>query len=440
MNQELSQIVVLVTHYEATADPATYAEITRRLGKLWGTRSQVDVAAQAALETLMLRGTKVEPAWSLLAGHLLWSSGRTTQMDFNNIWGCSRFAGIKSRFSRYPADEYLRQTESWLPADAGPALYTVRGNAYRQLHRYTDAESCYLEGIDRFPGDPFLKFRLVDLCLIAYQLDRAKQLLASLRSSYPFALEMMFALPVPADAVGPQNVLPDLSAGDADFVWLVAADPIYAERYGVRFAESVAAQTKGRAHVHFHVVREPEMATPTAVIEAIQTMLPMVSTERTVPLAGATANQRSALFASERFLFLAELLAKYNKPLLVTDIDVECIKNPMELFDRLGDGDIGLTKFGIVRDAWDRYPATAIVVRPTHAAVAFFQRLSGMIITLLNAHPQPWFVDQIAIFRLIEEGLTPAKCVYLELLLTDTTPSATGFFRILHGSWETQPK
>ena len=55
----------------------------------------------------------------------------------------------------------------------------------------------------------------------------------------------------------------------------------------------------------------------------------MVSTERTVPLAGATANQRSALFASERFLFLAEMLAKYNKPLLVTDIDVECIKNPM---------------------------------------------------------------------------------------------------------------
>ena len=73
------------------------------------------------------------------------------------------------------------------------------------------------------------------------------------------------------------------------------------------------------------------------------------------------------------------------------------------------------------------------MVRPTPAAIAFFQRLSGMVIALLNAHPQPWFVDQIAIFRLIEEGLTPAKCVHLELLLTDT-PSMTGFFRILHGS------
>ena len=42
--------------------------------------------------------------------------------------------------------------------------------------------------------------------------------------------------------------------------------------------------------------------------------------------------------------------------------------------------------------------------------------LSAHGIALLNAHPQPWFVDQIAIFRLIEEGLTPAKCVHLELL------------------------
>jgi hypothetical protein len=104
------------------------------------------------------------------------------------------------------------------------------------------------------------------------------------------------------------------SAAEADFVWLVAADPVYAKRYGVKFAESVAAQTKGRAHVHFHVVREPETAPPTAVIEAIQAMLPMVSSERTVPLTGVSSNQRSALFASERFLFLAELLLTDTTP------------------------------------------------------------------------------------------------------------------------------
>lgn len=103
-------------------------------------------------------------------------------------------------------------------------------------------------------------------------------------------------------------------------------------------------------------------------------------------------------------MFLAEILAKYNRPHLVADIDVECIRNPLELFERLGAGGIGLSKFGVVRDAWDRCTATAIVVRPSHVAITFFQRLSCMVITLLNAHPQPWFVDQIARYRLIEEG------------------------------------
>ena len=58
-----------------------------------------------------------------------------------------------------------------------------------------------------------------------------------------------------------------------------------------------------------------------------------------------------------------------------------------------------------------------------------------MIITLLNNHPHPWFVDQVALFRLIEGGLTPARFAYLEHILTDTD-SPKAFFRILHGSWE----
>jgi hypothetical protein len=57
-----------------------------------------------------------------------------------------------------------------------------------------------------------------------------------------------------------------------------------------------------------------------------------------------------------------------------------------------------------------------------------------MIITLLNNHPNPWFVDQVALFRLIEGGLTPAKFVYLKQILTDTD-SPNAYLRILHGSW-----
>ena len=181
-------------------------------------------------------------------------------------------------------------------------------------------------------------------------------------------------------------------------------------------------------------MNQPDKSTPVDVINRMNALLPINSTQRTLNLDAATDNQRSAVFASERFVFLAEILAKYNKPMLVSDIDVECLQDPYPLFRKMGDADIGYTRFHTVRDAWDKYPATVLLFKPTQAAIDFCKHLSGMIITLLNNHPHPWFVDQVALFRLIEEGLTPAKFVYLKHILTDTD-SPNAYFRILHGSW-----
>lgn len=104
----------------------------------------------------------------------------------------------------------------------------------------------------------------------------------------------------------------------------------------------------------------------------------------------------------------------------------------------MADGDVGRTRFGVIRDAWDRYPATALWFKPTEAAIQFGQRLSATILSLLSQHPEPWFVDQVALFRLIEGGLTLAKITEQPLVLTDTD-SPEAFFRILHGSWQAQP-
>lgn len=328
------------------------------------------------------------------------------------------------------------------PAEAGfvdPAPFIIRGNALRQLHRHAEAESAYIEGLEACPEDPFLKFRLVDLWLMTYQHARAEQLLASLRIRYPSALELMFCLPVAENAAGPDNVLPELSADGAELVWLVAADPVYLQRYGLRLAEGIAQRAgnanAGKVKLHVHGVTEPGKPLPVDVLGAMAGLLPLHVTQRELNLVGASPNQRKALFASERFLFLAEMLAKYQRPMLVTDIDVDPLKSPLDLIEQMGDADIAHTRFGTVREAWDRYPATALLFRPTEASIAFCKRLSGMIITLLNSHPNPWFVDQIALFRLIEGGLTPAKLACLELLLTDTD-SPRAYFRILHGSWE----
>jgi len=437
---EITTLLADIERYQARRDASLYVQISQNLIRLSAVESDEPGREESVrdLEQLMLHSAKIEPIWGFMAGMLRWRAGCRSSHDFSNIWNCARYTGIQSRYANISPETYLAYSGALFGPEAlpgNPLPYLIRGNALRQLRRYAEADSSYLEGIETCPGDPFLKFRLVDLCLMTYRIEQARQLLASLRNQYPYALEMMFILPVPPDSPGPQNVLPALSAGQCEFVWVVAADPVYVERYAVRFATHVREQTAGKAHLHCHVIRDPDTPAPAMVIETLQRLLPLCSTERMVPLAKASANQRKALFASERFFFVAELLEKYRKPLIVSDIDIDCLRNPFPLFDQLDGADIGLTRFGEIRDAWDRYPATAIVVRPTEAAIEFFRRLSAMIIALLTVHPQPWFVDQIALYRLIEEGLTSAKHAYLDSILTDAdSPSA--YFRILHGSWQ----
>ena len=435
----ISQLESKISRYKNSQTPESFLTITQDLQQL--STYPFNPSDSNSLKQLLVSCATTEPIWGLLLGLHLWQLGCTNAADFHNVWNCSRYAGIQSRYSSRSATENLAYCASLYVSVKGSnnaARFIIAGNAYRQLHRYAEAECAYLQGLDVCVDDTFLKFRLVDLCLMTYQLDRAKQLLSSLRSRFPYAVEMLFHHPVTDEIQGPAHQLPDLKA-EANYVWLVAADPVYTERYGERLANSiVTARQRLREHsqiyLHLHVVNQPDKPTPVDVINRMNAMLPIISTQRTLNLDAATDNQRSAVFASERFIFLAEILAKYNKPLLVSDIDVECLHDPYPLFSKMGDADIGYTRFHTVRDAWDKYPATVLLFKPTTAAIDFCKQLSAMIITLLNNHPNPWFVDQVALFRLIEGGLTPGKFVYLKDILSDTD-SPDAYFRILHGSW-----
>lgn len=434
--------------------PVRFEGMTRRITELAASPSGYTLQEQQLLERLMVACSTTEPVWGLLLGMCLWNSGRQTPHDFQNIWDCSRFAGIGSRFSPKDAEAHLAEVatgyggqrltpDNWAP-------FIIRGNALRQLHRYAEAESAYLHGLDVCPDNPLLKFRLVDLWLLTYQLDRAKQMLACLRPRFGYALEMLFQIPVSSELAVSNSQLPSLDPGECDYVWLVAADPVYVERYAQGWARSVA-DTLGEVAsrkllrqplLHVHVLHPTGSAQTNAgtdgnlaaCLSTIATLLPIKATQRRLDLCQATSNQRKAVFASERFLFLAEMLSKYQRPILVTDIDVECIRDPSSLFDKMGGADIGHTRFTVVRDAWDKYPATALLFMPTEAAIGFCRHLAAMITVLIQQHPQPWFVDQVALYRMIEEGRSDAKLVLLESVLTDSD-SPLAYFRTLHGSW-----
>lgn len=183
----LETLIAEVKRYAALTErpEADFSSISRALAELNApsaghTSAPLAPETQSALEQQMAACVSVEPVWALQAGVRLWVSGRQQQHDFSNIWNCARYAGIQSRFSAFTAEQHLQHLATLYGADLAhaqnPTPFIIRGNALRQLHRYGEAESAYLEGLSTCPDNPFLKFRLVDLCLMTYQYSRAQEL------------------------------------------------------------------------------------------------------------------------------------------------------------------------------------------------------------------------------------------------------------------------
>ena len=374
-----------------------------------------------------------ECAWALLLASVLWRNGVQSPGDFENHRQFAQFAACSKKFTRLPKVRHLELAQAAVGEFPSPAVFVWLGNAHRFLHHTAQAEEAYLAGLHSYPADPFLKLRLADLYLATYKIEPAHLLLKQLQPNFPYAREMLFIAPAHVRAKIPE-VFPQIAVSEKAMVWLVAADPAYLQKYARPWLASVQQITGNALQLHIHAVGDHA----TRLAEPLRSELIQSATltERRVDLQAASPNQRKALFSCERFLFLAEMLEKYQKPILVTDIDVECVRDPCELLGRMGDADLGYTNFRNTLEAWERYAATALIFRPTEAAIAFCRRLADLLVSALDSHAQPWFIDQIALFRLLEEFPMGVKTCFLENILTETTPLApSGYFRILHGSW-----
>jgi len=437
----LAAIHEQITYYKESANLDKYNQIVNLLATYADSVQALSPDESVLANNILVEYAYIECFWALIIGELLWRCGFRTHDDFSNNWNVARFCGISNRFSRINTAEHFEIAQQFKATHPSPAAFILLGNSLRELKRYSIAEDAYLEGIYLFPDDPFLKFRLVDLYLLTYKLSQAYQILNNMKPLYPYALEMMFIIPTEPKISIPSDLLPSLSSGDKDMVCFVAADPIYMDKYANNFAKSVLNCAGESIHFHFHIVCDSgSEISPNIYAELNNIIENPTFTVRKYNLVDASQNWRKALFASERFLMLAEILKKYQKPVLVTDIDVECLKDPKALLTILENGDFGYTNFRNTLEAWERYAATVMIVKPTEAAIAFFNNMNVLLISIINNHPRPWFVDQIALFRLIEESPYSARSILLKNILTDTIPpSPQGFFRTLHGSWENVP-
>ncbi|MCG2582929.1 hypothetical protein [Massilia sp. TS11] len=420
-------------------DQAAYVAIAHDLARFAAAQRAAPAPDLAhEIQQLIQDCHRWEAAWGLLLGEVLWQHGSQSAHEFNNHWNLALFSGCTGPHSLVDSASHLAIARELLGSLKLPALYILLGNALRALGQFSAAEDAYLQGQLHFPDYPFFRFRQADLYLATGRLRLAQDLLRPLQWRWPQAREMMFLSPLEGLAPVPAPPMPDLPATAREAVLLVAADPAYLERYGERLLRSIPVTSLMRLHVHIHVLADSEAELPRALLGRLAGHCSSsFFSFRRGPIAALDNERRRALLACERFLVLPEILSGYGKPVLVLDIDLECVGDPLRLLERLGEAELGCTDHQGAREAWEHVAATATLARPTLGAIGFFERLRPWLLQELNRHPAPWFVDQIGLFRMIEEGEGP-RCALKRLRGVFCAPGADpagAEFRVLHASW-----
>lgn len=440
-----------VPHHD---DLAVFARQTQRVySDFLSNGSAVDLPKA---NRFLITKARREPIWALCAALHIWRASDTSD-NFQNAWECARFAATRSRYTPLDATQYLAALNRLQPDEcSAPWISLLKGNALRQLARVHEAEEHYRRAASDAFLAPFAQFRLIDLWLEQGRIDQASALLEALRPRFPYALEMMFTTPVQdilplavdslrqeATTQSPTSSSEPLLRPPTDrLLWLVACDPAYLSRYGLALVESLKSAgtqkhpTDVTVSLHVHVVSDAQSPSPIELLRAMNRVYPIQVTRRTYDMAGWNDSQKRALYACERFILLPDLLGQHACPILVTDVDMCCQRCPSELLGDLANNDVLMTRFGIVREAWDQFAATLMLVNATPAAHAFAARLRTLIVSLLQQHPNPWFADQVALYRLIQVEAASAQIHAVDGLISDDA-HAECLFTTLHASWQT---
>jgi hypothetical protein len=179
-----------------------------------------------------------------------------------------------------------------------------------------------------------------------------------------------------------------VGVGDGPIL-MIACDTRYLRAYAPAYLRSITAHCPS-ALVHVHLI-DPA-PDDIAWLEATASPLrPAISCET------HSGPEPRAWFALARFVRLVELLALYDRPILVTDIDAAFTRAPI-----IPAADIGLRikRRGFRAHPWQTVQAGALSVSPTvpgHAAVTLLRRLAlGSYAT--RGGQGIWFVDQNVLF------------------------------------------
>ncbi|MBF0372370.1 MAG: hypothetical protein HQL39_03015 [Alphaproteobacteria bacterium] len=274
------------------------------------------------------------------------------------------------------------------------------GNHKRREGDPTGAEACCRRAAALRPDLPFAHARLGHLAWLAGRLDEADAHLRRADRHGP-ARENVMRLGAAFLSGLEAGPLPELAmegalgATDAPLVVVSSCDGGYLDRYGQRFAETLAAAAGMPFHLHLHLIgadggRAEDVARRAGVASLSWT------TQRDE--ARGAGRDRSTYYACQRFLALPRLLRHYQRPVLLLDIDLVVLRPLALLLERAGAADVAAVGGTPLLEPWNQLWADVLLLRPTPATLRFVDLVARYIGHFLDEGSPRWFLDQLALF------------------------------------------
>lgn len=228
----------------------------------------------------------------------------------------------------------------------------------------------------------------------------------------------------------------DERVADAEFVHLICCDSSYFRLFARAVARSMAERASVRAALHFHLVNaQPADLELFAALRA-SFDLPFVLSAERVDFAAMTQDEIKTYLTCVRFLLLPDLLARYAKPILVTDADQTILRPLGEFIAQARAHDVGLLLFPRAHyNILALISASVCVANATAQASAYFAAVRDYILErMASPGAIAWHLDQAALAAAylasddVDFWLMPPKTMISKVLKASSSTEEPALF------------
>lgn len=394
--------------YEARAELAAAAQAAGEAAALWpDLAAALGTPVRALAQRLHDRGVGCAAEQPVLACRLLLAAWEL------NRHGGTNYATARSLFVHLGTGELgaavaAEEFDAMVAKDPADRVALIGlSNLHRRARRLSVAELLCRRVLKQWPDNPFATGRLASILTEQGRYREADRLFQDLGRGYGGVEAVIRLSPEFMETLRrdtpPSGRQPDRDHAEAaDLVVMAGCDSIYFHRFGDALANSLA-KTCRRVLLHFHVVDADD-----GILVRLEQMrerlpgLPIRLTSEPVP-ATLPPDLRRTYFACARFLRLPDVLADYQRPVLMLDVDMVVLKDVAPLVEQLRQegADLALIH-GEPRDPWCCLWADVILAAPTERTFDYLAMVRNYILHFMPS--AAWFLDQIALFAVRANG------------------------------------